>query len=176
MALSVKANGIDPALAKAVLSGLIRHPAEIARHIEVLGALRFAAGPLGRLFELVVDTALDNQALDSERLRTILSGSGFDQMVKDLLRADATPYSFTQNAAAAAQASADLSEAISILVARPEVDAALADATAALAARFCDDAFDRQVALVRERYALEARLANLCQANEDARTHAAEGN
>ena len=46
--------GIDRVLAKAVLAGLIRHPAEIARHLEVLGSLRLADGALGRLFEAVV--------------------------------------------------------------------------------------------------------------------------
>jgi len=174
-AQGVKASGIDPVLAKAVLAGLIRHPAEIARHVEVLGSLRFAGGALGRLFEAVVDVAIEDQALDSERLRTILANSGFDQMATDLLRADATPYSFTQKMAAPGRASADLGEAISILVARPEVDGALADATAALAMRFSEEAFERQVALVKEQQALEARLANLCQANEDARTLDTEG-
>lgn len=149
--------------------------AEIARHVEVLGSLRFAGGALGRLFEAVVDVAIEDQALDSERLRTILANSGFDQMATDLLRADATPYSFTQKMAAPGRASADLGEAISILVARPEVDGALADATAALAMRFSEEAFERQVALVKEQQALEARLANLCQANEDARTLDTEG-
>ncbi len=175
-AQGVKASGIDPILAKAVLAGLIRHPAEIARHVEMLGALRFAGGALGRLFEAVVDVALDDQALDSARLRTILATSGFDQMATDLLRADATPYSFTQKNADPARVSADLREAISILVARPEVDGALADATAALSMRFSDETFERQVSLVKERHALEARLANLCQANEDARTPDTEGN
>ncbi len=175
-AQGVKASGIDPILAKAVLAGLIRHPAEIARHVEMLGSLRFAGGALGRLFEAVIDVALEDQALDSARLRTILAKSGFDQMATDLLRADATPYSFTQKNAEPARVSADLREAISILVARPEVDGALADATAALSMRFSDEAFERQVSLVKERHALEARLANLCQANEDARTLDTEGN
>ena len=175
-AQGVRAGGIDPVLAKAVLAGLIRHPAEIARHIEMLGALRLAGGALGRLFEAVVDVAIEDRALDSARLRTILAASGFDQMATDLLRADATPYSFTQKTADPKRASADLAEAIAVLVARPEVDAALADATAALATRFSDAAFDRQVTLVRERQALEQRLANLCQANEDARTLDTEGN
>ena len=38
-----------------------------------------------------------------------------------------------------------------------------------------DEAFGRQVALVRERQALDERLANLVQANEDARALGAEG-
>lgn len=40
--------------------------------------------------------------------------------------------------------------------------------------RFTDEAFAQQVALVREKQALENRLANLCQAKEDARAHGLE--
>ncbi len=169
----VRAAGIDRVLAKAVLAGLIRHPAEIARHMEVLGSLKLGAkdagGALGRLFEAVVDLALEDNLLDSGRLLTILAKSGFDSVASDLLRADTMPYTFTQRTADPVSARADLDEAIAILVARPEVDAMLADATSAMQARFTDEAFERQVALVKEKQALELRLANLVQSNEDRR-------
>jgi DNA primase len=168
-AKAVRAAGIDRVLAKAVLAGLIRHPAEIARHMEVLGSLRLADGALGRLFEAVVDVALEDQLVDSAALRTILAKSGFDGIAAELLRADSMPYSFCQAGGDPARAAADLDEAIAIMVAGPEVDAALAEATAAMQQRFDDEAFARQVALVKEKGALELRLANLCQANEDAR-------
>ena len=167
--MAVRTAGIDRLLAKAVLAGLIRHPAEIARHVEVLGSLRLADGALGRLFAAVVDLALEDQALDSARLVTILARSGFDGVASDLLRADTMPYSFTQGDGDPARARADLDEAIAILAARPEVDAAIVEATEAMQARFTDEAFARQVALVREQQALDERLANLVQANEDAR-------
>jgi DNA primase len=168
-----RAAGIDRVLAKAVLAGLIRHPAEIARHMEVLGGLRLADGALGRLFEAVVDVALEDArhagTLDSRRLVTILARSGFENVAHDLLRADTMPYSFTRSIADETQAREDLDEAIAILIARPEVDAALAEATSAMQARFTEEAFERQVALVNEQRALDERLANLVQANEDAR-------
>ncbi len=173
-ARAISLAGIDPTLAKAVIAGLIRHPVEIARHMEVLGSLRAADGALGRLFEAVVDVALAEGALDSPRLVTILAKSGFDSLATELLRADATPYSFTQKDADPDRARADLDEAIAILVARPEVDAALAAATSAMQARFDEGAFERQVTLVKEKAALEARLANLVQANEDARAFGTE--
>ena len=171
-----RAAGIDRVLAKAVLAGLVRHPAEIARHMEVLGSLKLVDGALGRLFEAVVDVAVEDRAVDSARLVTILAKSGFDSVASDLLRADTMPYSFTQSAGDPERARSDLDEAIAIMVARPEVDHALAQATRAMQAHFTDDAFERQVALVREKQALEDRLANLCQANEDARSFGAEGN
>ena len=170
--------GIDRVLAKAVLAGLIRHPAEIARHMEVLGSLKLADGALGRLFEAVVDVALEDRrgtTLDSARLVTILTTSGFGEIASDLLRADTMPYTFTQKLGNAAQAREDLYEAITILIARPEVDAQLAAATSAMQTRFTDQAFERQVALVREKQALDARLANLVQSNEDARSLGPEG-
>ena len=172
-AKAVSAAGkIDRLLAKAVLAGLIRHPAEIARHMEVLGSLKLGGdaggGALGRLFEAVVDLALEDQALDSQRLITILGSSGLGQITTDLLRADATPYSFTQDGADPERASADLDEAIAIMVARPEVDAALAQATSELEISTSDEAFQRQMELLREQRALEERLANLIQANNDA--------
>lgn len=188
-AKKVRATGIDRVLAKAVLAGLIRHPAEIARHVEVLGSLKLADGALGRLFEAVVDVALEDAhsarprgdgaaaaALDSARLVTILARSGFEGIASDLLRADTMPYTFTQKSGDEERARADLDEAIAILIARPEVDAQLAEATSAMMARFTDEAFERQVSLVKEKQALDARLANLVQANEDARSLGPEGN
>jgi DNA primase len=169
-AKAIFAVGIDQHLAKAVLAGLIRHPDEIGRHMQELGPLRLVNGQLGKLFETVVDLALEDRALDSGRIRTILASSGFDSVASDLFRADATPYSFTQKEADPERARADLDEAIAILVAGPEVNFALAEATANMQARFSDAAFDRQVAMVNEKEALVARLANLMQANEDERT------
>ncbi len=157
--------GIDPFLAKAVLAGLIRHPAEIARHIEVLGALRMADGPLGRLFEAMVDVALEDQSLDSARLVTILARSGFDSVQSEYLRADAMPFSFTGHGDVS-RATSDLGEAIGILVSVPAVKLALNRATEACVAGD-DGAFERQQALVREEQQLRARLANLVLADED---------
>ena len=175
---AVHAAGIDPILCKAVLAGLIRHPVEIARHVEVLGSLKLADGALARLFEAVVDLALEDRRggpLDSAGLVTILASSGLGEIAGELLRADTMPYTFTQKSGDAARAREDLDEAITILIARPEVDAQLAAATAAMQARFTDDAWARQVSLVRERQALDARLANLVQSNEDARSMGSEG-
>jgi len=174
-AQAVRAAGIDPVLAKAVLAGLIRHPAEIARHVEVLGSLKIASGALGRLFEAVVDVALEDQALDSARLRTILAKSGFADIVNELLRADQTPFSFTQREADERVVQTDLDEAISVMAAYPEVEAALASATAAMVAQTTDETVARQVSLKMEKQALVARLANLVQANEDARALNIEG-
>lgn len=173
VAQGIRAGGIDRVLAKAVLAGLIRHPVEIARHIEVLGALQKTDGALGKLFEAVMNVALEDRALDSERLVTILASSGFDEVATDLLRADRS--SLAPKGADAQRVRADLDEAIHILVARPEVDALLAAATAELGANYSDEAFERQLSLVKEQQALDVRLANLVQSNEDAKALGTEG-
>lgn len=167
IARSLGAGGLDPVLARAVLAGLIRHPAEIARHMEVLGSLRSASGALGKLFEAVIDVALEDRQLDSGKVLTILARSGFDSVASDLLRADTLPFSFTRNRADEAKAREDLNEAIAVMVAQPAVDAALADATAALSRDGSEEAFTRQVALSRKRQELQARLANLMLADEE---------
>jgi DNA primase len=160
--------GLDPILARAVLAGLIRHPAEIARHMEVLGSLRSASGALGKLFEAVIDVALEDRQLDPGKVLTILARSGFDSVASDLLRADTLPFSFTRpKAADEARAREDLNEAIAVMVAQPAVDAALAEATAALSRDGSEEAFARQVALSRRRQELLDRLANLRLADEE---------
>ena len=168
-AKAIRQTGIDPILAKAVVAGLIRHPAEIARHMEVLGSLKLADPALARLFEAVVDVAVADHGVDGPTLRATLARSGFDAIAGDLLRADALAFSFTQAGGDPIRAGADLDEAIATLIAQPEVNEALADATLAMQRGGTEQDFSRQVALVHEKQALELRLANLCQANEDAR-------
>ncbi len=163
---NVKVTGLDPILARAVLAGLIRHPAEIARHVEVLGSLRSASGALGKLFEAVIDVALEDRQVDHDGILTILGRSGFGEIADQLLRADGLNYSFNRSGVPPTRALEDLNEAIVVMLAQPAVDAALAEATAALQEHFTDEAFARQVALSRKRLELETRLANLAVAEE----------
>lgn len=88
-------------------------------------------------------------------------------MAAELLRADALPFSFTSRSGDAERARADLDEAIQVMVARPAIDAALAEATAEMMRRLDGEALARQQALVAEQRALEARLANLMLADTD---------
>ncbi|MET3762406.1 DNA primase [Sphingomonas sp. AAP5] len=171
-AKGIHARGMDGVLTKPVLIGLLRHPTEIGRHIGELSRLTITDHRLSHLLDAMIDAALEEQTLDSERLLTILATSGFDIIAHDLLRADQLMCSFTQRDAEPARAREELDEAIAILVARPEVDAALAEATAMMQTDYSDEAFERQVSLVKEQQALDARLANLVQSNEDARAFA----
>lgn len=166
-ARAVGTGGIDRVLAKAVLAGLIRHPAEIARHMEILGSLRLADNALARAFEAVIDLAIEDHALDSSRLVSVLARSGFDQVAGDLLRADSLPFSFTHAGADPDRAATDLDEAIAVMVTLPRVEAALTDATSAMSAGWSEEAWSRQQTLLQEQQRLKARLETLAHADED---------
>ena len=162
------AGGIDRLVSKAVLAGLIRHPSEIWHNIELLSHIAFADRALAHVFDTVMDVAFADRTVDSGRLVTILAQHGFEPVVADLLRADMMPYSFARKSGERDRISEDLEEAITILVARPQVTAAL-DAVDPDEATRSSEAFERQQALKSEQRALDERLANLVQANEDAR-------
>uniref|UniRef100_UPI0035CB9DD0 DNA primase n=1 Tax=uncultured Sphingomonas sp. TaxID=158754 RepID=UPI0035CB9DD0 len=171
-AKGIRLRGIDDALTKPVLAGLLRYPSEIVRHIGELGRLQINDHRHAALLDAMIDCAVEERTLDSEHLLTILAASGFDIIAHDLLRADQIMCSFTRRDAEPARAREELDEAIAILVARPEVDAALAEATAVMQADYSDEAYERQVSLVKEKQALDARLTDLVQSNEDARAFA----
>ena len=166
-ARSGAATPIEATLMKGVLAGLIRHPGEIARHAETLAALRLADGPLARLLDAVIDVALHDRALDSDRLVTILATSGLKDMAAELLRADALPFSFTRHHADPAEARRDLEEAVGIMAAQPHIRVALQRATARFEAALDDGLWAEQQRLLRAERELEDRLANLMQADKD---------
>lgn len=162
----VGANGIDRVLAKGIVAGLLRFPDLLARHAEALNALTFADPLVGRLIDALVDLALAEQALDRDRLAPILQKSEFDALVRDLLRADSLPFSFTRKDVQPERARADLGEAIQVMVSRPELDAALSAATARLKERFDEATFGEQQRLLELRGETDRRLANLMQGDE----------
>ena len=155
-------------LVKGVVAGLLRFPDLLAEHAETLHALQLGDPLIARLLDSLVDLALHEQALDTERVRTILRTSEFDALARDLLRADRLPFSFTRKDAAPEQARAELGEAIQALIERPEVEAALDRATRRLTERFDEDAFGEQQRLLEMRGELDRRLANLLQGDEGA--------
>lgn len=163
---TVGASGIERVLVKGIVSGLLRFPDMLASHAEALHALRFGDPLIARLIDALVDLALHEQALDKGRLATILAGSEFDALVRDLLRADSLPFSFTRKDAQPERARADLGEAIQVMVSRPEVDAALSAATARLTRSFDEATYAEQQRLLEMRVEIDRRLANLMQDDE----------
>jgi DNA primase len=167
-AKTVGTSGIERVLIKGVVAGLLRFPDMLSAQAEALHALRFGDPLIARLIDSLVDLALHEQALDPERLATILRSGEFDALARDLLRADSLPFSFTRKDAEPDRARTELAEAIQVMVERPEVDAALAAATARLKESFDETTYGEQQRLLEMRVDIDRRLANLMQDDEGA--------
>ena len=106
--------------AAAVLAGLARHPAEIARHEEALMSLarsdRNVAAAIDALLEL-------SESLDSPGRSPISGAIGLPALP------DRNHYAFLHEGSSPDEAREDLAEAVSLLVERPALEAALAAAT-----------------------------------------------
>lgn len=165
-ARTIGTGGIDRILAKGVVAGLLRFPDELGRHMEALGSLDFHDPVIARLMAALIDVAIQDQALDTERLATILAATEYNDIARELLRADSLPFSFARKNAEPVQARHDLDEAIQVMVWRPEVDAALAAATGRLQVRFDEATYAEQQRLLGMRGEVERRLANLMQGDE----------
>ncbi|MBX7531726.1 DNA primase [Qipengyuania sp. 1XM1-15A] len=143
--------GSRDALAVAVIHGLLRFPHEIVRHEEALS--RFAARDpkVGPAIDSLIAAA---ETLDSRAESPISLPEG-------LPAPPATTYfAFLDKGTDPVDAREDLAEAVSLLVERPALEAALAEATA----RFETDpegAFADQQRLLKRKLEFEARLGQM---------------
>jgi DNA primase len=156
--LRVANGGARDGLSAAILAGLIRFPAEIARHADTLAR----APGLDPRFDLLLDASDHGQALESEGLATILTREGekmpspadFGGMRFGFLSPDAEPF----------QAATELGQAIELLVERPALEAALMDATERLKREFTDEAYGEQQRLLKRKLEFDSRLGQMASA------------
>jgi DNA primase len=144
----IMAGGQRQGLLTAVIAGLTRFPHEISRHAEALSRLarhdREAAALIESLFELV-------ETLDSHAPNAICSAQGHPAPPADIR------YAFLEEGNDPGAACEELAEAVSLLVERPALEAALA----ATIARFDSDpegSFVEQNRLRAQLNAVEERL------------------
>ena len=144
----IMAGGQRQGLLTAVIAGLTRYPHEISRHAEALSRLarhdREAAALIESLFELA-------ETLDSHAPSAICSGQGHPAPPADIR------YAFLDEGNDTGAACEELAEAVSLLVERPALEAALA----ATIARFDNDpegSFVEQNRLRAQLNAVEERL------------------
>ncbi|MFZ1741519.1 MAG: DNA primase, partial [Pontixanthobacter sp.] len=138
-------------LATAVVAGLARFPTQILRHAEPL--CRFAA--MDKRLGPVIDSLI-------EAAETLEPGDTSPILVPDGIVAppDETRFSFLREGTDPIAACDDLAEAVSLLVERPALEAALAAATA----RFETDpegAFAEQQRLLKRKLEFEQRLGQM---------------
>jgi DNA primase len=135
-------------LAGAVIAGLLRFPDQILVHAEPLGRFAENDGRNGPALESLIEAA---ELLEPGEETPISAPQGFAPPP------DKSRFAFLDEGADPQGAREDLAEAVSLLVERPALDAALAAATA----RFESDpeaAFAEQQRLLKRKLAFEKRL------------------
>ncbi len=143
--------GSRDALASAVIHGLLRHPDQIARHEAALSSFAMRDRNVGPAIDSLLAAA---ETLDSRAQSPISLPDGLPAPPETRL------FAFLDEGTDPGDAREDLAEAVSLLVERPALQAALADATA----RFEHDpegAFAEQQRLLRRKLAFEARLGQM---------------
>jgi DNA primase len=144
--------GLRDALAQAVIAGLARHPGEIHRHAETLGKLARGDAALGK----AVDTLLDaSETLETGGELPISALGSFAPPAGN------TRFSFLMEGSDPQGARDDLAEAVALLVERPALDAALADATRRFESSFDEEAFGEQQRLLKRKLEFERRLGQM---------------
>ncbi len=120
------------------------------------------------MVDRLVDLALDEETVETERLLTILGQGEVYNMAKELLRADALHFTVTSKTESDGAAARIIDEAMMVMVAMPRIDAELAAATRAMMGEAVDGAsfeagYVLQQDLRRRKAELEARLSELIE-------------
>jgi DNA primase len=157
----IGSDGISATFGRAILAGLLRHPAVIMGSAEAIGSLILADERLNQLRTTLLDAAYDHPALDSQTLIAICDSDGHAQLRSTLSNANRLGFSFMRDEAAPEIARRDLVLAIEALAARPELNAALEAATQRLKDQGNDEAFVEQQRLSATLRAAEQKLAAL---------------
>jgi DNA primase len=147
--------GARDALSAAVLAGLIRWPSQLARHAEAL-----ARTPgLDPRFAALLDCSETSPALETGKLSTILTGIGLE--LPAAAEYSGLRFTFLHPEANEEQAASDLAQAIDLLVERPVLEAALAQATARLESELSEEAFAEQQRLLKRKLEFDGRLRQM---------------
>ena len=157
-ALLRRTTGTRDALSAAVLAGLLRYPAELERHAEVLA---HAELPDPR-FAVLVDALDSGAALETANLATILEDRGM--AAPDPVEYAALPLGFLVDDVAVDQAREGLAQAVGLLIERPALEAALAEATGRFERDVSDGAYAEQQRLLKRKLEFDARLRQMASA------------
>ncbi|WP_219893123.1 DNA primase [Aquisediminimonas profunda] len=164
---TIGGGGVAPVFARAILVGLLRHPAMILTCADALSLLLIEDPELDQLRLILLDAAYDGVMLDSDALVPICESAGLGELVASLMDSNGLAFSFTRRQADSEIARRDLGMAIEALAARPALDAALAAATARLAEKWDESGFAEQMRLVEALGDADRRLAALAQGEEE---------
>lgn len=167
-ARAIGAQGSD-LLMREVLAALLRDPAQIIKHQEVLAGFIPRDPGHVRLLSAMLDSALaynGKETLDSAAFLTIL-GADLYNMTQDLLHGGGTAFGFNRLSGdkelAGAQSFSQLDEAIRLMKQRPALEAALQRATELASIDLNEANFAEQQRLRQEKQEFDMRLAALLQ-------------
>jgi DNA primase len=153
----VHRGGIEPPIARALLSGFILYPEALHDHIEELAHLRIADRGCASLRDELVQIAMSGEHLDRSGLETILG----DRAAGSDVRRGAMRFSFTQTGSNPEVALSDLGSALEAVIARGEIELALKEATRRLKEDFSETAYAEQQRLIQAQKNYNDRLALL---------------
>ena len=153
--------GVDPATARALVLGHALYPQAIADHLEPFATLPLADPGLARLRDRMVDAAMADPALDRAALAPILAAEETAAIWRAVSCGDELGFSFTRTRNDPDAARRDLGLALEAVVARAEIEAALAEATRRLERDMDEAAFAEQQQLIAARQDYNQRLASL---------------
>ena len=153
----VGAGGIDGPMARALLRGFILYPDALHDHLEELAHLSIVDRNCAKLRDQLLQIATSGQHLDRQGLETILA----DKVAGVDVRRGAMRFSFTQASSNPEVALGDLGAALEAVIARSEIEAALAEATHRLKQDFSETAYAEQQRLMSARKSYNDRLASL---------------
>jgi DNA primase len=163
----ISGNGIAPIYARAIMAGLLHHPDMLPTCLETLSGLQIDDFDLDRLRSRLIDAACDGEALDSANIVTICDSAGLGALARQLTSANGLAFSFAKAQAEPDLARRDLAMAIDALGSRPQLDAALQDATARLAETWDEKGFSEQMRLRAALDDANRKLAELSHADGD---------
>jgi len=146
-------SGARDQLTQAVLAGFARHPHQIARHAEALARLAAAAGETAQAIDALLAAS---EALEAGGQNTI---SALQTVAPPR---DSTRFSFLLEGTDPQEAREDLGEAVALLVERPALEAAIAEATARFEAD-PEGAFAEQQRLRKRKLEIEVRLGQMAR-------------
>jgi DNA primase len=160
-ARAIGTSGMDRATARALVLGHALYPDAIADHVESFAHLPIADPATAKLRDRMVDLIMSGQTLDREGIATILAAEDTASAWRDLSKGGDLGFSFTRSKSDPELARRDLGLAVEALVAKSEIELALAEATKRLKQEFSDSAYAEQQRLIAAKKSYNDRLASL---------------
>ena len=162
---------ISDFLVQGVLGALLRQPALMQRHHEMLSDFVPTDANHAKLLGAMLDASFEQESLDTDGLLTILEGKLYNVAIS-LLHSNGKVFAFNRGengveSDGLSNASKELGEAIRLMKQRPALEEALEHATRLASLEMTDDTFAEQQRLRTEKKAFDDRIIEFFRRNAD---------